>query len=488
MKRIIAVFAALFVAFSALFAQNDGRYDALQAKLDEYFASLLGERTEVINSECDYIIESCQDPEVKQWVALYVYDHYLSSKVMGEEAVAVHIAQEWFLSEKVPMKSEIDLMNAKIFVEFNKSSLIGMKAPVLNLRDSESRLVRVPAKNSYSLLYFYDTSCSSCRVQSANLKSFLSGSTFPLEFFAVYTGSDEAAWARYRMSDLNVDGAHHLWDPEMDSDYQLKYGVLETPQMLLVNPDGRIIGRKLDTSALGVLLSREGGEEEYVYGELFQMEFFSALFAEYGDSLTAENVDEVASYIAERTLGEGSMEEYKQMEGDLLYFLYSRRGEQLKAGALPFIDKYILGVDGIWTEPSDTANVISLAMMMKDLLEKTPVGEPVPDIAVPGVLRRRPCLFRKGSKTGVFKLRKLGKSYVVFYSEGCGSCKETLEAVDLLIAGDRKAKVLLVNVDSIMEEDPELGQMLLEDFDLSALPLLLKLGKKGIVERKYVDL
>ena len=161
MKRIIAVFAALFVAFSALFAQNDGRYDALQAKLDEYFASLLGERTEVINSECDYIIESCQDPEVKQWVALYVYDHYLSSKVMGEEAVAVHIAQEWFLSEKVPMKSEIDLMNAKIFVEFNKSSLIGMKAPVLNLRDSESSLVRVPAKNSYSLLYFYDTSCSS---------------------------------------------------------------------------------------------------------------------------------------------------------------------------------------------------------------------------------------------------------------------------------------------------------------------------------------
>ena len=26
------------------------------------------------------------------------------------------------------------------------------------------------------------------------------------------------------------------------------------------------------------------------------------------------------------------------------------------------------------------------------------------------------------------------------------------------------------------------------DFDLSALPLVLKLGKKGIVERKYVDL
>ena len=488
MKRIFALFAALFVAVWALTAQTDDRYDALKAKLDEYFTALTGESPDVVGQECDFIIESCQDPEVRKWVALYVYDHYLSSPVMGEEAVAVHVAQEWFLSEKIPMNSELDLMNARIFVEFNKSSLIGMDAPVLQIRDSESRLVRVPAKDAYSLLYFYDTSCSTCRLESAKLKNYLAGSSFPLEFFAIYTGSDEAAWARYRMQELNVDGAHHVWDPDMDSDYQLKYGVLQTPQMLLVGPDGKILGRKLDTSALGTLLSRVGAGDEYVYGDKFQMDFYGALFAEYGDSLSAGSVEEIASYVAERTLGEGDMDAYKQMEGDLLYFLYGNRNEQLKAGTLPFIDKYILGVTGIWTEPADTANVLSLAVMMKDLLSKTPVGEPVPDITVPGVLRRRPCLFRKGSKEGVFRLRKLGKSYVVLYSEGCGSCQETLEAVDVLIAGDRKAKVLLVNVDSIMEEDPELGQVLLEDFDLSALPLVIKLGRKGIVERKYVDL
>ena len=99
MKRLFALMAALFVAASALMAQDDGRYDALKDKLDEYFVALTGEATELINQECDFIIESCQDPEVRQWVALYVYDHYLSSKVMGEEAVAVHVAQEWFLSD-----------------------------------------------------------------------------------------------------------------------------------------------------------------------------------------------------------------------------------------------------------------------------------------------------------------------------------------------------------------------------------------------------
>jgi hypothetical protein len=183
------------------------------------------------------------------------------------------------------------------------------------------------------------------------------------------------------------------------------------------------------------------------------------------------------------------MEQYKQMEGDLLYFLYSRSDEALKAGALPFIDKYILETQGIWTEKEDTVNVVSLAAMMKDLLSRTPVGSSVPsDLVVPGVLRRRPCLFRKGAKEGEFRLVKIGKAYVVFYSEGCSSCQETLDAVDSLIARERKAKVLLVNTDAIMESDPALGARLLDTFDLSAMPLVLKLGKGGVVEQKYLQL
>ena len=482
--------AALLLAAFCLCAQqaDTSRFGALGAKLEEYFIALEGESTAVQVEEVNFIIESCQDDEVRQWVALYVYDHYLNSKIMGEEAVALHVAQDWFLSKKIPMKSDIDLMNARIFVEFNKSSLIGMDAPKIVLKDFNAQPVNVPARDAYSLLYFYDTSCSSCRLESGRLKSFLAQNTFPLEFYAVYTGSDEASWARYRMQDLAVEGAHHLWDPEMESDYQMKYGVLETPQMFLVGPDGKIIGRKLDTPALGVLLSREGGSEEYVYGEKLQMDFFNALFLAYGDELSPEHVEEVASYIADRTLGEGDLDQYKQVEGDLLYYLYTTRSEELKAGTLPFIDKYILGVDDIWTEPSDTANVISLAKMMKDLLLRTPVGEPVPDISVPGVLRRRPCIFRKGAKEGVFKLRKLGNIYLVFYSEGCSSCQETLDAVDNLIAGNRKVRVLLVNMDRIMEDDPELGASLLDSFDLSVMPLVLKLSKGGIVTEKYIEL
>ena len=489
MKKILSVMAALLLAGAVWAQQADtSRFAALGAKLEEYFVALRGESAQVQNQEVDFIISSCTDPEVKQWVALYVYDHYLNSKIMGEEAVAVHTAKEWFLSGKVPMASDIDLMNAKIFVQFNENSLVGMKAPVMELKDSRGALVTAPQAGRYAVLYFYDTSCASCKVESALLKNYLSSNTFPLDFYAVYVGSDAAAWKRYRENELDVPGAVHLWDPDMDSDFQMQYGVLQTPQMVFVGKDGVILGRKLDTPALGTLISRERGGEEYSYGSQDQMDFMSRLFAQYGEDLSAESVEEVAASIAERTLGEGDMDLYKQIEGDLLYFLFGQSNEALKAGALPCIDKYILGTTDIWTTSSDTLNVISLAEMMKGLLSRTPVGSTVPDITVPGVLRRRPCIFRKGTKEGNFRLVKVGAAYVVFYSEGCSSCQETLAAVDGLISRERKAKVLLVNMDAIMASDPELGAKLLDTFDLSVMPLVIKLGKGGVIEHKYLNL
>ena len=118
------------------------------------------------------------------------------------------------------------------------------------------------------------------------------------------------------------------------------------------------------------------------------------------------------------------------------------------------------------------------------------MGEPVPDLLVPGVLRRRPCLFFRDGKEGTYKLRKLKGSpaYVVFYSAGCSACAELLEKVDSLVSAHRRTRVLLVDMDAIMTDQPELAGQLLDSFDLSGLPFVLELDRKGIVRHRYVDL
>ena len=482
MKRLLTAFLAVFLAFS-LQAQED-RFAALGDKLDEYFAALAGDPVPVQNAECDFLIESCQDSLTRQFVALKIYDHYLNSKIMGDEGVAVHIADTWFIPGKVAMKDEMDLLNAKVFAEFNRQAQLGAEAPVLVARDDAGGTVTVPVAGEYTVLYFYDTSCSTCRIETPRLCSFLKDTAFPLRAVAFYTGDKEDEWARYRALSLDVPGMVHLWDPDLETDFQRKYGVLQTPRMFLIGPDGTVVGRGLDTPALSLLTAQLAGKEEYVYGTREGTELFEKVFAGYGADLKPADVLEVASYVAERTYGEGDVESFKHMEGDLLYYLSSQTGEVYKEGTKPFIDKYILNLPDVWTTPEDTSKVVSMAIVMKELLERTPVGSTVPDLKVHGELVRKPCLFRKASKTGVFSLRKA--DYVVFYTQGCGRCVETLAAARAL--ADNRSKVLLIDMDALFTDYPSKARSLLDTFDLSGLPFVLQLGRGGVVQRRYLEL
>lgn len=479
------ILLALMAVFSLQLRAQEP-YPELGAKLDEYFTALAGSSAEVQMGECDYLISSCQDSLVQQYVTLKIYDHYLKSKIMGDDAVAVHVADKWLLSRKVAMNSSTDLMHARIFADFNRSSLIGMQAPRLSLLSPEGEAVKVPSAEGYSVLYFYDTSCATCKVETPRLKAFVAEGEYPLNVFAIYTGADADSWAAYREG---FPGVTHLWDPEVDSDWQRLYGVLQTPKMFLIDPSGKILGRSLDTPALRILLKQCFESGEHVYGEAEQMAQWDQLFAPYGDSLTVSKVMEVADYLAIRSFGEGDIAVFKQMMGDLLYYLSSQRTEVYRDAVIPFVKTYIQQPD-VWNTPADQAQVVSLGEMLVSLSSRTPQGSLVPDLTVPGVLRRKGCLFAKSTREGRFSLRSLkgNPGYIVFYTGGCSSCQEVLAAVDALVAKDRRARVLLVDMDAVLVNEPDLGSELLDSFDLSALPFVLQLDASGIVQHRYVQL
>jgi hypothetical protein len=79
---------------------------ALSEKLSEYYLAMEREGTDVQKQECDFLIDAATDSLVRQYVALDIYDHYMNSPVMGSEAVAIHVLDNWFMTGKVKMKSE----------------------------------------------------------------------------------------------------------------------------------------------------------------------------------------------------------------------------------------------------------------------------------------------------------------------------------------------------------------------------------------------
>ena len=464
--------------------------NALSAKLLEYFEAMKYEPLPVQMEECDFLIESTNDSLLRSHVARTIYDHYSSSPVMGVEAVAIHIYDKWYKPGFVKMESDMELLGAQIFAEFNRSSQIGCRAPELTMEASDGSLVEIftPAdkQNGFRVLYFYDTECANCRIQSILLSNLFATEAFPVEFYAIYTGDNRESWMKYISERWDIQDSpakiFHLWDPEIDSDFQRKYGILQTPRMFLVAPDGVISGRGLDAYALAQMLHQIFDSVELEYGSQESASLYDAIFA--GNVPSESDVKALADQIADLTLQKGDTVMFRQMTGDLLYYLSSRSGEGFKEGLGYLIDTYICDSNA-WRSQDDSLKVVGFAGIMKDLLSKAKPGTRIADLKVPGVK-----VTRKGEKAYKRNLRKLGadRNIIIFYTEGCHICDAEKKAARELADADKNVSVLMVNVDDILRTNQSLASKLFDSFDLSSLPYILETNRKGLIQRRYASL
>ena len=490
MKRGLILLVSMLIAFSLSAQQADSaKLAVLGMKLNEYYEALKHERLDVQMQECDFLIESSTDSLVRQYVALDIYDHYVASPVMGSENVAVYLFDKWLQTGKVKMKSNEDFMAAQVFAEFNRRSLIGKKAQELTMETMDGSIESLYGKDDpsgvFRVLYFYDTDCLKCMVETLLLKNLFGGKSYPVEIYAIYAGDNREAWARYVAEKLNVPGAIHMWDPELNSDFQRKYGVVKTPRLFLIGPDDVILGRGLDVPALETLLEGLFAEKILNYGSRESEELFDGIFSISDGRPSVQEVKGIADYIHDRTLGAADTLMFRQMSGDYLYYLAARSGEGFREGLQYHIESNIFGQDKVWKSADDSLKVIGFAEMMKDLLSRTAPGTSVPEITVPGELYAR-----NGQKNKKVKLSKIGgkTNIILFYTVGCEVCAAEKEAALSLLKKDRKLRVLMVNVDDIMEKDKLLASGLMDSFDLSSLPFIVITDSNGVVQRRYVSL
>lgn len=583
MSRRAVIFILWLLLPFCCFAQVDStRLAELDKRLETYFQILEPENVDVKSRECDLLIDSAKDSLLRQHIALKAYGHYLNSTLMGDEGVAVHLTDTWFAPGLVSMGGEEVLLNAKIFADFNRQSLLGKPAPSFAMESFEGDSVSFGGRSEhYRVLLFYDTDCAKCKLELMRLRPLLDSRNWPVDLYAVYTGGDKESWGKWLSERMNINAPRtrifNLWDPEVKSDYQMKYGVLQTPRMFLIDKEGTIIGRGLDSDALERLLDIVlPGFVDYEYGSAASAALMDDLFASYdessSDSLSHRGSDSsrmhpdrspspsrrptptrilsMAKTLESSTLSKADTVSFKHLEGDLLYWLTSRRDELSKEGTLPFINEYILSRPGIWNTQDDTLKVVGLARMMKDLLSRTPVGSKLPKAKdlIPRIssaeslsnvpaqpdrtreqaeinnraqafdrapehtdINNRDQAFDRtpeqagasakayGNHTSIQprnyanvsflrdwtrkwnRLRGKG-GYIVFHTEGCPVCKAELAAADSL-----GLRTLDVNVDEIMVSNPDLAKSLLDTFDLSSMPLILHVGRHGIILRRYLS-
>lgn len=258
MRRLLPILLTLLLFCGARTAAQEARADStdrfapLDSLLTQFYGALLPADIDEKNAEFDALISSCQDSLTRQHVALAIFDHYRFSRVMGEEAVAVHIFDEWIAPGKVQPRSEFEMFEAERFSLENRSTLIGMPAPQLTLRTPCGGKRTIPRSDRAAVLFFYSPGCAKCRLETHALPSVLAEVKFPMDFYAIDVDSDRRAFRAFRKA-LKTSNKQvkmiHLWDPKNDSTLLLDYGVFSTPKVFVVW-EGEILGRRLEMANL----------------------------------------------------------------------------------------------------------------------------------------------------------------------------------------------------------------------------------------------
>ena len=258
MRRLLPILLTLLLACGVHAAAQDAQADStsrfapLDSLLTQFYGALLPADNDEKNAEFDSLIASCTDSLTRQHVTLAIFDHYRFSRIMGEEAVAVHIFDEWLASGKVQPRSEFEMFEAERFALENRSTLIGMPAPQLTLRTPCGGKRTLPRSDRAAVLFFYSPGCAKCRLETHALPAVLADVNFPLDFYAIDVDTDRRAFRAFRKA-LKTPNKNvrmiHLWDPKNESTLLLDYGVFSTPKVFVVW-EGEILGRRLEMDNL----------------------------------------------------------------------------------------------------------------------------------------------------------------------------------------------------------------------------------------------
>ena len=455
----------------------------------EYFDSLVTLPADSISARIDNLILQGGDKKRMADIAGLAFDYFSTSPVMGHDAVAVHIADRWFLNRELEWSDPATFPMLYTYAEFNRLSLIGKPAPELNMESFEGGTVSTRnGDGSYKILYFYDETCATCREQTGRLTELLKNyKGEPVTLFAINSTGDRTTWKPYIDEYFGTIptgrnlAVYNLTDPEDNNDWRRKYGVMKTPTMLLVDPDNVIIGRQLDCDALASLLNMSNSSASG-YRQLFDGVLSALAPADSADVTT------VAGILFERASSNPALQ--REMLFEFYKYLRNRQNFEYQKAAAAIADRYIVS-NPLWSQELRSSIASDAA-----LFRTNSVGDKAANVTL-----------RKASNGHKTRMLKGCHKYTLlfFHLTTCSDCKR--EIAILRENADRlrrnKVHVVCINVgfdDELyrqfieendgrwvyLKDDPLISGLRHEQYDIRFVPEIYLLDRnRKVIARGY---
>ena len=244
-------------------------------KMDQFLNKFTVQHPDSINASADILIEKSRANKVVfKYVVSYITSTYERSKIMGMDAVFVHMVENYYITNQCDWVDSTQLVKISDRAQKIAPNLIGRKAAEFIdfygrpfMKDTSGVIHTLSDINAdYTVLVFFGPTCGHCKKEIPKIKhniDSLISAGFNIKTFAVATEFDKKEWKKF-ISDqktgdwINVADINHDDDgnPVASSDWRDKYDIYSTPVVYLLDTNKNIIAKRISNTQLVDIISR----------------------------------------------------------------------------------------------------------------------------------------------------------------------------------------------------------------------------------------
>lgn len=233
------------------------RTPIFENKIEQYFEHMVIPKPDSLIVETDRVIGMAYeagDSLVFRATTAQLLRYFETSRIMGYDAVFVHIAEKWYFSGKAFWASEEFMERLTERVMKISPTLIGNITPNLARMQTFDRqyisLHNVEA--DYTILVFWEPDCGHCRRLVPELLQKFKDTLqdINVKVFAMYTQYDREEWSKFLTErEIKAEGWYNVWDgPRPHSNFRDLYDIYSTPVVYVLAKDKRIVAKRVGVS------------------------------------------------------------------------------------------------------------------------------------------------------------------------------------------------------------------------------------------------
>ncbi|MCU0339773.1 MAG: redoxin domain-containing protein [Spirosomaceae bacterium] len=227
----------------------------LQRRLDRYFKELIYPEPDTLKMRNDWVIDKALKGGQKELIAYciwYLTNQSEATSYVGNESVFVHLAEKYYLGGIMPITDSTTIQGIREKVNTLKPLLVGKIMPELAVTDTTgTKRSLSEIKANYTVVVFYEPTCSHCRQAMPYLKQFYDKNkdSLGVKFYAVAIAGAPENWKKF-IQEFGTGEWTNGYDYTFRINYRKDFDVVNAPTIYVLDADKKIIARRLPAEQL----------------------------------------------------------------------------------------------------------------------------------------------------------------------------------------------------------------------------------------------